>query len=160
MLTQYLPHTHHHPTRMHVRTNAHTHSSVLPTSKSAIQDTTAKRYLSMRRGQLNTLVTMKLPWLVSSVFLSPSPSPCPLHPLCASSLIDEYGRSLEGPTVRYNAETCVLEMEMVSLKQYVAPIDKRISKTLTPSSLWRGTHTGIRCSEVCLCSTACSSLGS
>ena len=38
--------------------------------------------------------------------------------------MDEYGRSLEGPDVKYNPETCVLEMEMVSLKPYVAPIDK------------------------------------
>ncbi len=38
--------------------------------------------------------------------------------------MDEYGRSLEGPDVKYNQETCVLEKEVVSLKQYVAPIDK------------------------------------
>ena len=38
--------------------------------------------------------------------------------------MDEYGRSLEGPNVKYNPENCVLEKEVVSLKQYVAPIDK------------------------------------
>ena len=46
-----------------------------------------------------------------------------LHSPLASSLMDEYGRSLEGPGVKYNPKTCVLEMEVVSLKQYVAPID-------------------------------------
>ena len=38
--------------------------------------------------------------------------------------MDEYGRSHNGPGIKYNPETCVLEMEVVALKQYVAPIDK------------------------------------
>ena len=129
-----LPHTHAHTHAQFCATNftkcypRYDHKEIPPFEKrsathSCHHDTPLAGVLTLPSSSPSPS-SLSPPPLLLPLPSSFSPPPSPLHPLCAFSLMDEYGRSLEGSNVKYNPENCVLEKEVVSLKQYVSPIDK------------------------------------